>query len=318
MAEKVRKEWIDGLRGLAMIVVVYGHCLLSDSYTKWTPYFVFLSPVNVAIFFTISGYLFKHKEGKSAPFFQYVIRRLFIPWMILGLFPYYNIVERFPKVIAGDYFWFMTAFIVAEIVWFYIHKYSKSSKQVVVYGLTVAAIGLILYQLGWLNYGMINRGLTVQYLFVLGYLIRQYESQLMSKLRTFFIPLTLLFICLGIAFMYFYPQEFYDLHWNRYYFLPLSISIVVLGILLAFFAFSNFRKIPKWLVYVGQNTLLIYMLHGWGRRLFKVIFYNSSIMPDIPFLFIATIETIFTCCVCCSISFVANKFAPEIVGRKRS
>ena len=93
MAEKVRKEWIDGLRGLAMIVVVFGHCLLSDSYTRWTPYFVFFSPINVAIFFAISGF-FKHKEGNSAPFFNYILRRLFIPWMILGLFPYYILTKK--------------------------------------------------------------------------------------------------------------------------------------------------------------------------------------------------------------------------------
>ncbi len=317
MAEKVRKEWIDGLRGLAMIVVVYGHCLLSDSYKTWSAYFVFFSPFNVALFFTISGYLFKHKEGKSAPFFKYIINRLFIPWMILGLFPYYDIMTRFPRVISGAYFWFLSAFIVAEIVWFYIHKYSNSSKQVIAYGLIVSALGMVLFQVGWLNYGMVNRGLTLQYLFVLGYVIRQYESQLFSKIRSLFIPLSLLFICLGFVFMYLYPQEFYDLKWNRYYFLPLTLSIIVLGIVLIFYAFSCLKKVPKWLVYVGQNTILIYILHNYGRRLFKVIFYDTNILPDIPFLFIAIFEAIFACGFCCLLSYIANKYAPVIVGKKR-
>ena len=95
-----RKGWIDGLRGFAMLVVIYGHCLLSNSYTKWSGYFVFTSPFNVALFFAISGYLFNPRDGKNAVFYQYLFRRLIIPWMVLGLFPYYDIVTRFPKVIS--------------------------------------------------------------------------------------------------------------------------------------------------------------------------------------------------------------------------
>ena len=37
-----RKQYVDGLRGLSMIVVVYGHCLLAESLTSYTAFFVFL------------------------------------------------------------------------------------------------------------------------------------------------------------------------------------------------------------------------------------------------------------------------------------
>ncbi len=38
-----RKQYIDALRGLSMIVVVYGHCLLAKSRTDYVAYFCSLA-----------------------------------------------------------------------------------------------------------------------------------------------------------------------------------------------------------------------------------------------------------------------------------
>ena len=229
-----RKQYIDALRGLSMLVVVYGHCLLAKSRTDYTAYFVFFSPVNVALFFTISGYLFKPKKS-DLEFFKNIFLRLVIPWLVLGLFPYYNISWKLAFLLSGTSYWFMNALIIGEILWYYIHKISKNNeKMVILLGLLVSASGLLCFRFGWLNAGMINRGMVILWFFVLGLIIRKYESLLVTVVRKYMLWFSILFLVMGIVFMYLYPDEFYDVKWNRYYFIPLTWGIIILGIFMAF------------------------------------------------------------------------------------
>ena len=181
-----RKQYIDALRGLSMIVVVYGHCLLAKSRTDYVAYFVFFSPINVALFFTISGYLFKPKKS-NLEFFKYVFLRLVLPWLALGLFPYYNIQWKLPLLLSGRFYWFMNALIIGEIIWYYIHKISKNNeKMVIIFGLLVSASGLACFKFGWLNEAMINRGMAILWFFVLGMLIRKYEPVLVTLVNMYY------------------------------------------------------------------------------------------------------------------------------------
>lgn len=312
-----RKQYIDALRGLSMIVVVYGHCLLAESKTDYTAYFVFFSPINVALFFTISGYLFKPKKS-DIEFFKHIFLRLVIPWLVLGLFPYYNISWKLPLLLSGTSYWFMNALIIGEILWYYIHKVAKNNeKMVIVLGLLVSASGLLCFRFGWHNEAMINRGMVILWLFVLGLLIRKYEVPLVTLVRKYMIWFSMLFIVMGVVFMYLYPGEFYDVKWNRYYFIPLTWGMIILGILLAFTLFSHVKQIPQWIVLVGQNTLAIYMLHDYGLSAFRKLLSISGFHSDILFPLVAVLGTCFACACCLAFSLLANKYLPEIVGRKR-
>ncbi len=312
-----RKQYIDALRGLSMIVVVYGHFLLSKSRTDYTAYFVFFSPVNVALFFTISAYLFKPKKS-DFEFFKHIFLRLVIPWLVLGLFPYYNISWKLPLLLSGKSYWFMNALIIGEILWYYIHKISNNNeKKVILLGLLVSASGLLCFWYGWLNDGMINRGMVILWFFVLGLLIRKYECFLVTVVKRYLIRFFILFLVMGTIFMYLYPDEFYDVKWNRYYFIPLTWGIIILGILIAFTLFSHAKHIPQWIVLIGQNTLAIYMLHEYGLSVFRKILPISGYNSDILFLVIAVLGTCFACGCCLAFSLLANRYLPEIVGRKR-
>ncbi len=313
-----RKQYIDALRGLSMLVVVYGHCLLAKSRTDYTAYFVFLSPVNVALFFTISGYLFKPKKS-DLEFFKHIFLRLVIPWLAMGLFPYYNISWKLPLLLSGVSYWFMNALIIGEIIWYYIHKVSKNNEITVIFlGLLVSVSGLLFFRFGLLNYAMINRGMAILWLFVLGLLIRKYEVSLVSLVRKYMLLFSILFIVMGAVFIYLNPGEFYDVKWNRYYFIPLTWGMIVIGILMAFALFSNVKRIPNWIVLVGQNTLAIYMLHEYGisvfMRLLSIVGFNS----DFLYPFVSVLGTCFACGCCLAFGILANRYLPEVVGRKRN
>ena len=63
MEIKSRKDWIDALRALAIILVVLGHQLRGVA-----EYFIFTSPIKMPLFFAISGYLFKARNGHNVDF----------------------------------------------------------------------------------------------------------------------------------------------------------------------------------------------------------------------------------------------------------
>ena len=46
-----RKLWIDALRALAMLFVIFGHQV-----GNYIPYYVFTSPIKIPLFFMITGY----------------------------------------------------------------------------------------------------------------------------------------------------------------------------------------------------------------------------------------------------------------------
>ena len=93
--------------------------------------------------------------------------------------------------------------------------------------------------------------------------------------------------------------------------------MIILGILIAFTLFSNAKHIPKWIVLVGQNTLAIYMLHGYGLSAFRKLLSISGFNFDILFPLVAVLGTCFACVCCLAFSLLANRYMPEIVGRKR-
>lgn len=312
-----RKSYIDGLRGLAMLVVVYGHSLLRNLDADYSIYFVFSNPLNVALFFTISGYLFSLKDGNQIKFFKHIFLRLVVPWLVLGLFPYVNIIHSLLRLISGESLWFMPAIIIAEVLFFYINKFAKSDKHVIIFGLMVSLLGLVFYRIEWLNYAMINRAMTIQWLFVLGFVIKIKEGIITDLINRRIIPFLILYIVLGVAFVICYPGGHYDLHYNRYYFIPLSWNIIILGIVVVFTFFHDLNNVPNWLVLIGQNTLIIYLLHG--RIAYCLKYFFSFIYFEIKnyYLIYAVIETGVVCMACIVLGLLANKYFPEIVGLKR-
>ena len=55
-----RKLWIDSIRAIAIIMVVFGHQIPEE-----TSYFVYTSTVKMPLFFAISGYLFSDRGGQT-------------------------------------------------------------------------------------------------------------------------------------------------------------------------------------------------------------------------------------------------------------
>lgn len=70
-----RIEWIDAIKGLAMILIVWGHCQQPSSLK------LFLTSFHVPVFFALSGILFTIKNGGG----KNVWKKLLIPYITFSL-----------------------------------------------------------------------------------------------------------------------------------------------------------------------------------------------------------------------------------------
>lgn len=296
-----------------MILVVYGHCVKG-----WTEYYVFDGGVKMPLFFVISAYLFNPRNGNQLFFFRNIFWKLFIPWMVLGLFPYTHLLDRFLRLVEGKIFWFMPCLIIAETLWFYIYKLCKTRTQIVVVGLLTATIGLAMDHYQVLHYARIDNAFVVQAFFVLGYVIKDFEEVLSCCWR-FTVPCLLMaYITLGVGILYFWPGERIDVGLNQYPNIIYVTVMMVIGCTGLFVCFKRVDIHPGWLVYIGQNTLFIYLTHYSVRSIFVLLSSQAPWLKSLPMQLFGFIQTVFTLFLCSVLAYFVNKYIPIVVGKRTS
>ena len=318
-----RKPWIDLLRAIAIAFVIFGHHLPTSLDNRFI-YFVFTSPIKLPLFFAISGYLFSADRYNPGQFLLKLLRQLVIPWIVLGLlgsamqtvFAGSSFIGSAKALFTGKSFWYMPCLIIAEIIFYFIVRYIKKIWAVILLCAACFAIGHILYQQDTLDILMINRALCVQAFLVIGYLIRVFWDRICEVDIKAIVVLALIYIGLGVLSVFVFPGCDMDVHMCDYYCIPLNFAMVVIGVVTLFAGFSKLQKIPKWISFIGQNTLLAYMLNAYPVSVFtKVLAAIGIVIPSgVGSAFIYLIVALIGCSV---ISMIVNYIAPEIVGRKR-
>ena len=304
-----RKGWIDALRCLAILLVVFGHCG-GESVPQ---YFLFSGPVEIPLFLVISGYLL-NTEKTFRQFLSSLTRTVILPWLILGwiripfLVPSRGWDYLFTgtlRMLTGEDLWFMPFFILAETLHFCLRKYGRRIWITVSLCFLASAAGLLLHRQGWLNTAMINRALTVQPLFLIGLFFRKYEHTMVRIHWGYIIGAALAYFALCFcAPLMFGPFEI-EVHLNRYPVLPYSMLLILLGNLVLFTAAckANFHSAVT--SFIGQNTLIIYL---WSGAFISILTGGMARLgwhiPDNGWT--ALLYTLLSCAVCGFCSVLIN------------
>lgn len=316
-----RKSWVDALRGLAILLVVYGHCI------KWMPlYWIFTNPFKMPLFFAITGYVFNMGSIVSwGKFLKQLFRKVFVPWMFLGLSPavimlpfkgFGYIINVFLGMLAGRTLWFMPCFFIGEIIWYINTRYCKKTLGITILAFVCFGLGNILFRNGLMNYAMFNRALSVQPFFLIGYLFRQYENRIITIRWRWILVAIIVYIGLCLLNMVLFPGKWVGIHANRYYNLPYCILLIYLSCFIFFTAASKADFRSNIMSFIGQNTLVIYILHGiFIALLVKGLFMMGYVLPINEWT--AIVMSIFACLTCGIIAIILNRFLPEAVGKKR-
>lgn len=314
--QKIRLEWVDVLRALAILFVVYGHRVP----TVW--FSAFFNPIKMPLFFALSGYLFHIKPGGDIVYFKKTLKSLIIPWLFLGLVPLLlslplmglnHTLNSIVKLFTGDLLWFMPCFIIAQIIFYYVIKLTKNYLILVtILIIIISAIGYILRQKEILNTCMVNVAMMVQFYFYIGYLYKKYENTFRNHRLTLGITLLMSYLIIAVIF---YPLSGVDVHNGAFACLPIGLVMTVIGLLCLFMLSSLITHLPKFLLTVGKNSLVIYMLDRYVLLPFMSI-YNFANPPAPYYLvfFVALLYLVYTSTINIYIAKILNKYIPWSTG----
>ena len=314
-----RKPWVDALRAIAIIFVVMGH-----QAPWWDSFFTYTTPIKIPLFFALSGYLFNSKGGDCKEYFLNLLRKLVFPYFCLVTIPALiyalfsgidHLWNAWYNMISGGSYWFMTCLIVAETIHFFIRKYCHSIWLISLVCLLCALLGLWFSAHGILNFGTVNTALICQVYLLLGLLIRKYDEVLGHMKMPIVVLMLVLYLGLCYVAKFLFNSTEFNCHRNVYYCLPYCWLLILIGCVSLFILAKKITSFPRWLSYIGQNTMIIYLWAGHAMLLFVALRKIGVVIPEGSIL-MASIETLWACFACLCAASVINRYAPIIVGKK--
>ncbi len=319
---KGRQVWLDLLRGLALVFVIYGH-----QASGWYAFRLLSSPVKIPLFFAITGYLFR-EDRSPRDFLAMLLWRLLVPWLAIGLLAgachmvlLHDTTVRgvLMAYVRGKAAWYVPCCVVAEILWYAIRRAFKAVPATAAAAAACCAAGLLLSRRGMLNVWMVNRALVAQVFLLVGLVYRRYLEKLPRRALWGFAALAV-YLALAALSMRLYPGRAMDAHRNRYYSVPLCMGMVASGCLALFWLFRRFAaNAPDWAGLLGRNTLVVYLLHNASTRLPRKMLtlagFRHTSLAQAALLMLAAV--LLACAAYCLAAELMNRFAPALAGRWR-
>lgn len=258
----MREEWVDNLRGFAIICVVWGHfssaIYSSGGVSYYMTYYIYL--FHMPIFFLVSGYLYKI-SSKNESFFKIIKKKTFnllIPAVFMGMGLFFinyfmnnkdSCFVLIKKVLSQDWF-LLTMWMVSIIA--YISKQYFSTKLLIGGNLIVMLIS-----------GLLNNSIAKVFLYLCFYFIGIYYSEHKEILTKCFFEICCI-IFFPFSIWYCYKINGMQIV-NCYY----KFFLGVLSCYILLYIFQTKQIKSKMLCFFGRNSLEIYIFHVWLYLLLK-------------------------------------------------
>lgn len=273
---KERLEYLDTIKGLAIFLMVMGHAIAWNYADPSLCIFDSTQPANVKaggsiyqliysfhmpLFFIISGYL-TYKAYSFKDFISFAkkkVIRLFLPWICTMWLVY---------IVRGAIgYWFLLCLFELSIIGFILicimQTINKQNHLII--DLIILAITYLLLRylhIQDLGYGELQLGKFMGSLlpFFTGVFLKKYKALFsICVQQTWFFTLNLIFFT--ILFVSRYAQNYNII--LKYIYEYSNIILSISGSLLTFHILYKgaFQKLRPILVYIGQKTLPIYILH---------------------------------------------------------
>jgi len=326
-----RIEWIDGARGIAFLMVMYSHLMYASNVLMY-----YFTPVFLTTFFFVSGYLFKN----NISFKQLVeqrVRTLLLPFLIFGLFLIFSqsiisfgdqaplkqrLIDFFLQIHGrNDVLWFIAALFVMNFPFYFLIKYAKDTKILLIASFVLFLLSTIYLQhlqLRALPWHIQLFGFGCFYM-TLGYLYKQHERRLnfLGKkgilILMFFLFVLLLFVRQNI----FHSSM---INFTSSYFVFDAIIITCLGITVIVYSQKSLNGGGKLLTFVGANSLCYFALHGKVYSALQVLIekmfvkYSLEHTVQIDFFLGIAVTFLDALILILPIMFI-NKYMPFILGK---
>lgn len=307
-----RIEWMDLVKGSAILVVVGSHAVIlmepvthgQPTQTAWSLLITVLEPMRMALFFMISGMLATAAIGKP---WDKVRRRtwgmayLYVLWCsiffaVLYFYAPLPILDELRwavrnMLVAGNGYWYL----YAMVVYFFL---ARLTRRWPIWILLSVAVALNLFKSPLLEFnreyfGSLETGsMMVKVLMnLLFFLIGLHFKELLTQITRFatWPRITCLSIVLIAAGVVRYEVSWF---WEQSY-LPASLLFIVLGVMLSS-KLINFKGPRNFGARIGTQTLPIFVLQFPFMLMLQQVFKNDNIAFFNSWIFAALFPIAFT------------------------
>ncbi len=287
---KPRLDFIDAARGIAILMVIFGH-LRFPFLSSW------IYSCHVPVFFFLSGMLFSGYKFNFKDFFVKKIKVTVVPYFCLGfiIWVFFSLIYTFDKTppdfvavaldtplnMAKDFLiqkhywtvWFLACLFVAEIIFWCLTKLFREKQGALFLASTfIMIIAFCYYRLGgdtlpW----NIDTAFIAQWFMCLGYLLPRikmlskfYDVINNSKVSLKKVAVTVMVLIVNVAFWIInikLGNATLDMSVHLYGIEIFALISAVSGILFVISVAAALVNLTG-LVYLGKNTMLVFALHS--------------------------------------------------------
>ena len=307
---RTRIEWIDLVKGMAIILIILAHCFEYFSVNLGVK--SFLLPIiysfHVPLFFIASGFLFKVKGASFLQFIKKKLKTIILPYCTFALFiiafdavKIYLLHTKDDISVIGDIkgmlvqnhfnsLWFLACLFIIQLISFFAVRLKEKGLSILICVLFAAALAYQLFINKKLPWCLDTVIFTLPF-FLTGYLLKQnglYERIFKLKNLALFIPIGLLATYLNYTFT---DIRYVNIFHARYGILPLfyiaafcnSFAIITIAKQISFIKCINYFGKYSLVYYALHNLVLIFIFH------FLFGLYKENMLYYIIFCVITTI-----------------------------
>lgn len=322
-----RLDWIDCLKGLGIILVVWGHLNLPRAVE------IIIYSFHMPLFFFISGYLFKNGNRSYSDYVRKKLKSILVPYLFFasislpfGLAINYiisagtniglmNTVLNFffldGSVGWNSPLWFLISLFFIEVIYFKLDGLKINKWFIFV---PIVILGYLLADTGAkypLGLHILPNGILF---FHFGNISRNKDIVAKMNQKMIFTLGGLLLTNIVFSIMLNQRVSLYHNDLGNYIYFYLS---AIAGVL---FLVMTMSKMPviKVLKYLGDNTLLIlashyFILYGY-RVIDKLMFESTLLSESLIKSILLTFTTLFLCYL---LSIIFNRYLPFAVGKRK-
>lgn len=341
-----RFEYIDAMRGIAILFIVFGHIPLycyGIGTEELSSFRKFTSMVQIPLFFFVSGFLFKIKplstHLEKIHYISKKVQQLIFPALVFGgIYIILNNISihdcLMDKFKSGYWFtWSLFEFLIVQLIIELMAKMFVWKENELKYALICICTALIMYIISLPTFsnrteclsGLLGLPLLRYYIyFIAGRLINVNLHKLSSwKFRDILVTIVVVIFIGLIVTTWGIDICFYGI------FFHIHLVVFELSSLLLFFAlfyrhrkyFTSDSKLVQILILVGRRTLDIYLLHYFflPKDLHKVGAYfitHTDPVIEILFSFVITTAIVVVCLLASEFLRSSQLITQYIWGRK--
>ncbi len=335
---KDRVRWIDFIRGLAIIFVVFGHTLSGG------PVQTYVYSFHIPLFFLISGLVYHDRGTNFKDFTKKKARQLLIPYFIFGIISiiiysifgsfvahalgrggnHFNIINNILGLIYGNAktgnlryntaLWFLPCLFCTNELFYILRRILKKHHFVICYISIIASI--VIEQVGEvvLPFGLETAFIMLVF-FELGYVIYNERDLFRRIFKTKVVNYlcAILFIITGCVFSAVNGRVRYSVGiYTNLVLFYLSSWMGIMGYLLISYSIGNNRVIDN----IGKSSLAILVLHKFPILAFQsVIPFTKDLLKAnnvLVAIIVAGISIVFSMFV----GHIIEKKCPIVLGKK--